>query len=442
MRGLLRASIPVCGFWLAAGCNALFGVEEPVRIDDAIDGGSGGESARPPPGGAAGEAVGPSGGDGGASGAPTSEGGEAGVSSVPPVAHDGGAGGGIPQLPPQGGQLSNTGGTATTGGMFGAAGDPNATGGIDGAAGTAGAAGATSEPACDEGSARCVSQTRLEICDDGAIAFEDCSYGCIPNPDQCAECEAGTALCSQGGRHARLCDENGRLGPDVTCTGKTCNPEIGCDGNCEPDQVRCSPDDGDAETCNAGQWQQVEECEAQVELCVVENSKSRCIDNELWPLGPDVSLTSGRFFNRTTGVLHVFKLPRAPQDAFAIQAGLIANGTAALARIVVYEDDGTGYPGLRIAATDRVDVDGQGTKRGALGAAPLISANKDYWIGVVFGTPGSPQLFCRDGNEDAPASYAIDQSYDTPPPSQFPADSLENAQFECNLFLEVRTRTP
>ena len=442
MRGLRRASVPVCSVWLAAGCNALFGVEEPIAVDEATDGGSGGEAAKPASGGAGGDAGRPPGGDGGSNRPPEPQGGEAGASEFPGADGIGGAGGERPHTPAQGGEPSNTGGGAVAGGSVGAGGEPSETGGAQGAAGAPDAAGAAGAPACVEGSARCISQTVLEVCDDGAVELEDCgANGCLV--DHCADCVPETAQCSQGGRRARLCDENGQLGPELTCTNQTCDPDEGCRGECEPGQVRCNPDDGDAEACNAGDWQQVDECVAQVDLCVVENSISKCIDNPLWPLGPNQPLTSGQLYNRTPNVLHVFKLPRSTEDALASHAGLIGNGTAALARIFVYEDDGTGYPGTLVARTDRVDVDGEGIKRGALlPSGSLISASKDYWVGVVFGSPGTPQLVCRDGDANAPASYAVAQSYDASPPDQFPTDSLENAEFECNLFLEVRTRTP
>jgi hypothetical protein len=439
MRALSGASIPFAALWLAAGCNALFGVEDPVRVEDVAEGGTGGEPPLPPYGGNGGFSEGHEGGSGGVSGVPKPDAGDAGVAGMTADAgRDGGSGGAVGGQPATGGRpTAGSGGNQTTAGTLGVAGEPSTTGGAAGADGAAGAAGG---PECASGSARCVNENWLEICDRGALVLEECIIACID--DDCADCEPGTAQCLEGDTKAKLCQTDGQLGPELTCTNKTCNPNKGCDGECAPGQVRCHPEDGDAEHCSAGTWLQVDDCEAVTERCVVEGSKSECIDNDPIPLGPEQPLSGGSLRDRTSNVLYTFKLPRSSEDAIALQAGLIGDGQPAVARLALYEDTGTGYPGTLVSYTNRVDVQAPAPDEGLLTpSGALISRDKDYWLGVVFGTAGSPQLFCRD-NQGAPTHYLVSQMYGSELPTIFPGDALDAFDLECNLFLRIRAKTP
>jgi hypothetical protein len=356
---------------------------------------------------------------------------------IPDAGRDGGSGGAIGADVPTGGQPpQDTGGTHATGGALGAAGEQSMTGGAAGSNGVAGAAGG---PACLEGSAHCVKENVLEVCDGGALELVDCDLGCIG--DACADCIPGTAQCLDDNKKAKLCQSNGVFGPEATCTNKTCNPEKGCDGVCAPGQVRCS-EEGDAENCNAGTWTQFNDCKPIEERCLIENSVANCHDNPIVPLGPDQRLSGGTLRNRTANVLAAFRLPRSTDDAIVLQAGLIGDGQPAVARLALYEDDGTGYPGTLISYTTRVDVQGPGPNEGLLTpAGMLLSRDKDYWLGVVFGSSGAPQLFCRD-DQGAPTNYAVEQLYGSEFPTTFPEVALEDFDLECNLFLRIRAKTP
>jgi hypothetical protein len=423
------------GLWLAAGCNALFGVEDPVIVEPAASGGEAGERTAGASGG--GPIISPQrpapGGAGGAGGAPFDpEAGAGGLSEIPEAG--GGAGGEIEQGPGTGGTAPAQGGTQSTTGGVADAGSDNSPAGAAGAAGASG---------CAEGESHCAPDNlTLETCDGGTPGSVLCPNGCIQGA--CAECIPRTVECRTADNSVRVCGDDGRFDDFEECDDEeTCLPGEGCGGKCGPDQVRCNTMTGDAEACDRGEWSLVRECTTNDELCVVESGVSKCIENKVRPLGPETPLTNGSLRSVTPDVLHIYPAPLVDVKAFAIQLGLIGAGQPAYARLVLYADDGNGYPGARLRVTDVLTVAAtEANARDLPGAPLLLDPDLRYWIGVVFASSGSPQLYCRTNQPQEPGGYLVSQPYDDGFPDTFPPGALPDAGTVCNLFLRVRTQTP
>jgi hypothetical protein len=153
--------------------------------------------------------------------------------------------------------------------------------------------------------------------------------------------------------------------------------------------------------------------------------------------------TNGSLRSVTPDVLHIYPAPLVDVKAFAIQLGLIGAGQPAYARLVLYADDGNGYPGARLRVTDVLTVAAtEANARDLPGAPLLLDPDLRYWLGVVFASSGSPQLYCRTNQPQEPGGYLVSQPYDDGFPDTFPPGALPDAGTVCNLFLRVRTQTP
>lgn len=440
MRDPLRVTSPLFAMCVVAGCNALFDVEEPVIVEVGVDGGAAGEGgSRVVDGGdgAAGESLGRAGASGDPGG---TEGGSAGQAVVGGAGREGGAGGIAEPPATTGGSMDQgAGGASGTGGRFGTGGDVSGSGGAWLAAGAAGALGAAGSAGCAEGSSRCLNDDQLEVCDQGALRREGCPLGCVN--DECAECEAGTVECGPGNTSARECGADGQFPSFTPCVNRTCVPEVGCDGVCAPGQVRCNPMNGNAETCTAGSWTLANECVSQTQRCVIEDGEAICIPNDVYPLGPEAPLSGGAVSSQTPNFLQLFPLPAVEETAVVAEMGLIGDGMPAYAQMVLYEDDGSGYPGARLTFTSTIDVEGPGPNTKQPTSVVHLDPEKAYWIGVVFAPDGSPQLRCRERPE-APQSYERSLNFNAAFPNPLPAGAQPIFERECNLFLRVRTLTP
>lgn len=433
MRDQPRASTVLFALSVAGGCNALFNVEEPVLVEARVEGGAAGAGASPQlEGGDAAES------SGGARGSNEPIGGEGGSAGEPPgapplgVGGESGSGGSAePPLLSAGSPSQHSGGASGAGGALGVGGDENASGGALEPTGGAGGAG------CTGASSRCVNDHVREVCEDDAVRQEDCPHGCLN--DECAACDAGTVECDQNNR-TRVC-EDGQFGPWATCVNQTCVPDVGCDRDCAPGQVRCNTENGDAEKCVAGQWTLEDVCISQTRRCIIENEKAICIDNDFYPLGPEKPLTGGALESQTPDFLQLFPLPSVEATAVVAEMGLVGDGAPAYAQMVLYEDNGSGYPGALLTFTSTIDVEGPGPNTKAPVSAVRLDPEKDYWIGVVFASSGSPELHCRQ-TSGAPKSYERSQAFTAAFPQQFPAAATPTFDRECNLFSRVRTLTP
>jgi hypothetical protein len=439
---VLRSPATFACLWLAAGCNALFGVEEPILLDSELAGGEGGALDLPQRGGGPSiSPVLPQAGDGGESGAGGETGrpagGEAGTQEPP--ATGGASGSGGDRDPPSG-----TGGIPVgTGGTSGAA--PGGAGGseptITGAAAGAGAGGTGGSSSCGENRRRCADADTLEICEDGSPQKQECPHGC--DDDACLpECTPPSIECRATDNSVRECGSDGRFGSRKPCTGQTCVPDVGCFGDCEPDEYRCNADNGDAERCVDGGWESSDVCAKDTQLCSLEAGTAECIQNDPRTVGFDVRLPQGMAFSVTPDVLRVYPLPEDIEqvDAFVLELGAIA-GPAANAFMVLYADNGAGYPGALLGRTFTIAFSNlEDKKREIVPSTVLLQPEQRYWIGIVFANSGTPQLYCRD-DDDAPGGFLVSQPFDSTIPSEFPSNALPVAGIECNLFVRVRTKT-
>ncbi len=430
----LRNPATFAGLWLAAGCNALFGVEEPNLISEA----NGGEAGQP--GGPGLFPSLPEAGDGGEAG----EGGAAGEGD----AGEAGAGGGWsqPQVPGAAGEL---GGGGTSEPPVGLGGAPLATGGSPapvaaGAGGEApsvsgGAAGAagTTGSACISGDRYCDDDT-LVTCEQGSPLEEPCPFGCESNACR-PECTQPSIECRNNNQ--RVCGSDGRWGPEQACGDQTCVPDKGC-SDCAPGDVRCNAQSGDAEQCVDGEWH-ADVCQSE-ERCVLEAGVSRCIDNVVFSL-PDTTLPGGTLFDRTPDVLYAYPLRQSvgPDELVALQIGAVGAKQPANARLALYADNGAGYPGELIGRTNTLSFSGsQEVISDLTPRIRTLEPEQNYWIGIVFAPGGVPQLQCRHDDE-APGGLLVHQPFEDTIPTIFPtSEVLGDADMECNLFLRVRYRTP
>jgi hypothetical protein len=440
MRVLRNPATFAC-LWLAAGCNALFGVEEPHPIESGFAGGEGGEVDLPQRGG--GPSISselPQGGNGGESGAggeaSRPEGGEAGTRETPGTGGASGSGGDSDPPSGTGGTPAGTGGTsgAATGGVGGT--EPTSTGGAGGAGGSAGGS------SCGPDRRHCANAGTLEICEDGLPRSEPCDYGC--DDDACLpECTPPSIECRASDNSVRVCGSDGRFGSRQPCTGKTCVPDEGCTGECEPDEYRCNAENGDAERCVDGDWASADVCPKDTELCSLEAGVAECIPNDPRTVGHDVRLPQGMPFSVTPNVLRVYPLPEDLEqvDASVLELGAIA-GAPASAFLVLYADNGAGYPGELLGRTFTISFTTLEDKtREIVPGTVLLEPEQRYWIGIVFANSGTPQLYCRD-DTDAPGSFLVSQPFDSPIPDPFPTSNVLPVQdLECNLFVRVRTKT-
>lgn len=437
--GVLRNPATFACLWLGAGCNALFGVEEPHPIESGLAGGEGGKVDLPQRGGGPSISPEPQAGSGGESGSggETSRpgGGEAGTQESPATGGASGSGGDSNPPSATGGIPRDTGGSpgAATAGAGGS--EPTSTGG---AAGAAGAGGSSS---CGSNWRRCADADTLEICEDGSLQEEGCPHGC--DDDACLpECSPPSIECSASGDAERVCGSDGRFGQSAPCIHETCVVGTGCTGVCAPKEVRCNTETGDAEKCVAGDWDVSDVC-ADDERCSVEGGVSLCIDNDPRSVGPDQSLPQSVWINVTPAVLRAYPLPEDPEHVAAtvLQLGVIAAGQPANLRLALYEDNGAGYPGALRARTNTITVNGEETRTSDIvPAAEQWDPEKRYWIAVVFATGGTPQLRCRSDDEN-PGGLLVSHSFDSFP-TTFPSGALNDAGIECNLFARVRTNTP
>jgi hypothetical protein len=429
----LGSAATFASLWLAAGCNALFGVEDPVIVGSDTNGGEAGETSTVATGG--GPVILPQlpepGGAGGAGGAPFEPvGGDGGTSHAAEAG--GGVGGTADENPQTGGTAPGQGGTQSTTGGVADAGSENSPTGAAGAAGSSG---------CVEDESHCSADNlKLETCENGTLRSATCPNGCIQA--RCAECIPTTVECRTSDNSVRTCGNDGRFGDFEQCEGQICLTGVGC-SDCEPDQVRCNAMTGDAEDCDRGEWSLVDKCITNEQLCVIESGVSRCIENKVRPLGPDLPLINGSLRSVTPDVLHIYPAPVVDVKAFAIQLGLIGSGQPAHARMALYADDGNDYPGAFLGLTDVLTIGAtEANARDLLGSPLLLDPDQRYWIGVVFANSGSPHLYCRTMQPQAPGGYIVYQPYNDGFPDPFPADAVPDADVECNLFLRVRTQTP
>jgi len=192
-----------------------------------------------------------------------------------------------------------------------------------------------------------------------------------------------------------------------------------------------------------GDWASADVCPKDTELCSLEAGVAKCIANDPRTVGHDVRLPQGMPFSVTPNVLRVYPLPEDLEqvNASVLELGAIA-GAPASAFLVLYADNGAGYPGELLGRTLTISFTNLEDKRREINPTTvLLKPEQRYWIGIVFANSGTPQLYCRD-DADAPGSFLVSQPFDSPIPNPFPtSDVLPVQALECNLFVRVRTKT-
>jgi hypothetical protein len=447
MRARFRAVSTVFALLVAGGCNALFGVEEPVLVD-SNDGGAGGgggdaaaEGGRSPNAGDTGNAgAGPS--DGGAIGGPGSE--DAGAAGDGAFAKGGrpAAGGSAAAGSATAGSKAEDGGEpAAVGGVTGSGGDlgSGGTGGTGGTPAATGGGGGTR--VCEKGQSECEDADHERSCDaTGQWQRTECQIRCVAG--HCAECEANDVRCNLSLTSSQECGEDtGVWGEPEDCVNQTCFARRGCEGECAPGQVRCNPG-GDPESCDDGAWEVTETCPAQTYICVVESGQARCEENSLRPLGPNQKFDNGAPKLVTPHLLRIFRLPPENVEVQVMKLGMIAEGNeTSYARMAIYEDDGNDYPGTLSASTATLTITSEEYQ--VIDPSPsfvYLKPGTQYWLGVVFRPEGSPEIWGRSGADSN--AYEIAHVFGTAFPLTFPAGATEVLETQWNLFLTVRTRTP
>ena len=426
----------------AAGCNAIFGVEEPILVSSGEGGAAGADGT----GGRPAHSGGPSSPDAGSGGELALAGGGAG--NAEPAENAGNAG--------DGGRPASSGGTASAGVPHENGGEPQLVGGSPSAGGSANqggteTGGSPSTTGGSGGSTDCLpSQRECEddeyerTCANGTWKSSQCAFGCVV--DRCAECEAGDVQCNAATTRARACNtQTGRWDAFVDCVNQTCFAGIGCDGECAPGQERCNPETGDADSCDddTGTWTQIAECTAQTQICVLESGSAECLPNSLRPLGPDQIFGNGAPEAVTPHVLRFFALPEVDEVVQVIELGLIAEGNSrSYARMSIYEDDGSGKPGALVIDELGLTIDFEQDRQTVpVPSGVLLQPDERYWLAVVFRETGSPEVWGRSAT--SASSYQLAHDYADAFPTTFPsASAVEVLGTEWNLFLMVRTRTP
>jgi hypothetical protein len=447
MAARVRAVSTLFALLVAGGCNAIFGVEEPVLVD-SNDGGAGGGGDRVSHGGwsaSAGDAgnAGQGLGDGGAIGGTGS--GDAGAAGDGTSAKGGrSAAGGTAGSATAGSSAEDGGEHAAIGGATGSGGDAS-TGGSGGTGGTLSATGGGGgTPVCEKGVRECEDADFERSCDaTGQWQRTRCQIRCVA--DRCAECELREVRCNPSLNSFQECSEDtGLWSEPEDCVNQTCFADRGCEGECAPGQVRCNAETGDAESCDDGAWTVEAEgnCLAQTEICDIESGQALCVPNSWRPLGPNQKFGNGAPELVTPHILRIFRLPPVDQEVQVMKLGLIAEGnTTSFARMAVYEDDGNDYPGTLRATTTSLTITSEASEEiDPSGPLVYLKANTQYWLGVVFRENGSPEIWGRSGTDNN--AYQIAHPFQDDFSSTFPAGATEVRETQWNLFLMVRTRTP
>lgn len=377
---------------LAMACNSVLGIEQGHFQGESGAGGSDSQSTPLPKGGD--EPTDGSRASGGSGGQPARTSGRGGT-GAPPVVQGGQAGlagageaSGVPAA--SGGQ-----GGARTGGAGGMGGE-----GGERIVHCSGCAG-ESEHATG-GSASCPSLAEcegnvLKYCDDvGGLRVRSCTdegQACIEEPLGSGRYGCGGDCVPRRQRclanTVQMCSDRGSWKDTTGCEDQTCTESsegASCRGECAPGQLRCS-DDGAPEKCNDGDWVQAGACSSS------ESSYEVCRGGVCVPADHVVGVHEAYADNVTAyaDALLVCRLPKLEHDAILRSFNVIGGteGTQGVAaRMVLYEDDGSGYAPdgdpvaqtagapFQLAADTEVSV-------GMSEVEPTLSAGKLYWVGLA-----------------------------------------------------------
>jgi hypothetical protein len=284
---------------------------------------------------------------------------------------------------------------------------------------------------CVRGETRCTDDLLSSCGSTGTWSEpEECTYVC--RNERCTGvCEPGTRKCLDEHDY-QICGADGTYDTSArTCENQACYRDA-CAGSCSPGELSCS--NGNVFRCdNTGQRQPFQQCNPPDDYCM----DGECVDNRPYVIGNE----SPAFTTNASvsgGQLYLFRLGTANANADVLELGILGGGNNGVtARLALYEDDGSGLPGVFVARTGDITVN---TVAGTSAPVPPnagVVSGRTYWIGAVFS--GTPQMKQRTAS--GAVAYRMTMMYTDTFPTTFAPTGTQN-NVEWNLWLRVQNRVP